>query len=297
MRRRSRRPGRPRQRTRQAGRRTAGVVGRPGSAGFAGRPCEPATHAAAHEVVDLVPGDELLELGQARRRVGSGETADRHDRDAVAAQFYRGRAGGADRGRGPPVAGRPGLQPLGQGDADTGLPAESAAGRGGQAPVCAARESGPGAGDTEGSGHRRPGGRDRSALGRRCGVCAVGQRGAQAADQGERHRGCRQDGPAPAGGRAEGAPGQDHAGGGGARDDDDHAQPREPARTAVEQDPRPDGGDREPGGQDGTSEPGVPHPPQLDGPDADERADRGGQGDGVVGVDDSGHVAEDQPGQ
>ena len=59
------------------------VSGSPGSAGFARRACEPATRAAAHEVVDLVLGDERLELGQARRRVGAVETADRHDRDAV----------------------------------------------------------------------------------------------------------------------------------------------------------------------------------------------------------------------
>ena len=94
------------------------------------RAAEPAAaeSAARHVVVNLVLGDELFELGEARRRVGAPETADRHDRDATGGQFHRGCAVRAVGGRGPCVAGRPALKQLGESAADGGVPAAEAAG-------------------------------------------------------------------------------------------------------------------------------------------------------------------------
>src|SRR5487761_393030 len=79
------------------------------AAGGGARPAEPAGREAArasHEVVDLVGGDHLLELGEGRHRVAPAEAADRHGRVAARAQLHRCRAVGADGRRRPFVPGR-----------------------------------------------------------------------------------------------------------------------------------------------------------------------------------------------
>jgi hypothetical protein len=53
------------------------------------KPPPPKPPAARDVVVDLVLGDELLELGETRRRVGAPESADRHHRDSAGGQLHR----------------------------------------------------------------------------------------------------------------------------------------------------------------------------------------------------------------
>src|SRR3984957_14102055 len=87
---------------------------------------------ARHEVVDLVVSDQLLERGQARRRIGAAEPADRHDRVAAGAQLHRGGLVRADGGRRPLVARRAVLKQLHEGGADRRVAAgEGAEARGG----------------------------------------------------------------------------------------------------------------------------------------------------------------------
>ena len=78
-------------------------------------------------------------------------------------------------------------------------------------------------------------------------------------------------------------PGQDQGGRTDGGDDDDHAQPRVPPGVAAEQDPGPGGGDRQRGGHGGRANQ-VWRDRHADGADADERADRGGERDGIVRV-------------
>src|ERR1700684_3892251 len=83
------------------------------------RPPKPPAPAAARDViVDLVLGDELLELREAGRRVGAAEAADRHHRDTAGGKLHRGGAVGAIRRRRPLVMGRARLEQFGERAAD-----------------------------------------------------------------------------------------------------------------------------------------------------------------------------------
>src|SRR5207248_7694995 len=79
-----------------------------------------------HEVVDLVLGDEPLELGQGGRGVGAVEAADRQHRLARG-ELERGGALRADGGGGPRVARGAGREQPGERAADLGAAAQAAA--------------------------------------------------------------------------------------------------------------------------------------------------------------------------
>src|SRR5580704_2735082 len=109
----------------------AGSAATEAGAGEAAARAAPAAAEAATPardvVVDLVRGDELLERGEAGRRVGATEAADRHHRDSAGGQFHRGGTVGAVRGRRPLVMGRAGLEQFDERAADRRVSAAEAA--------------------------------------------------------------------------------------------------------------------------------------------------------------------------
>src|SRR5580704_14515627 len=111
-----------------AGAGSAATAAGPGEAAARAAPAAAEAATPARDVVvDLVRGDELLERGEAGRRVGATEAADRHHRDSAGGQFHRGGTVGAVRGRRPLVMGRAGLEQFDERAADRRVSAAEAA--------------------------------------------------------------------------------------------------------------------------------------------------------------------------